>query len=237
MGLGKYYRIYVRSCEYGRQLGQQRWTAATACGCPACTRRGVLCDAEGRPVGVTCLDEIDLGPGGPVWRGKDILADPGISDEQQRQLEEKIEKEFAKNIYEVRIMPRPEPQEEEELDFGGRSDSGGGYPGQQAVEEMLVYGLGFAENKLLIPEALPKELVAGIDTITVRVGDEDRARPLRRRPQGMRRDRDRAAEGKAAPDRRLPGRRQAGTAGAFLGRLRPRAGRHGRADRVQPLDR
>ena len=36
------------------------------------------------------------------------------------QLEEKIKKEFAKNIYEVRIMPRPEPQEDEEIDFGGR---------------------------------------------------------------------------------------------------------------------
>ena len=28
-------------------------------------------------------------------------------------------------------------------------------------------------NKLLIPEALPKEMVAGIDTITVKVGDQD----------------------------------------------------------------
>ena len=138
---------------------------------PGVYSAGVLCDAEGRPVGVTCLDEINLGAGGPVWRGKDILADPGICEEQQVQLEEKIKKQFAKNIYEIRIMPRPEPQEEEELDFGRRFR--GRFSGQQAVEEVLVYGLGFAENKLLIPEALPKELVAGIDTITVKVGDED----------------------------------------------------------------
>ena len=37
----------------------------------------------------------------------------------------------------------------------------------------MVYGLGFADNKLLIPEAMPREMAAGIDTITVKVGDED----------------------------------------------------------------
>lgn len=169
IGIGKYYHIYVRGCEYGLN-----WDSSMDCGhcirVPGVYSAGVLCNADGRPVGVTCLDEIALGPGGPAWRGKDILADPGISDEQEKQLEEKIKKEFAKNIYEIRIMPRPEPHEEEEIDFGRRFR---GRAGQQAVEEVLVYGLGFAENKLLIPEALPKELAAGIDTITVKVGNED----------------------------------------------------------------
>jgi hypothetical protein len=169
MGIGKYYRLYARPCEYGLN-----WDSGMDCGncirVPGVYSAGVLCNADGRPVGVTCLDEIDLGPGGPAWRGKDILADPGIPEEQQKQLEEKIAKQFAKNIYEIRIMPRPEPQEEEEIDFGRRSR---GRSGQQAVEEVLVYGLGFADNKLLIPEALPKELAAGIDTITVKVGAED----------------------------------------------------------------
>ena len=169
MGIGKYYRLYARPCEYGLN-----WNSGMDCGnclrVPGVYSAGVLCNADGRPVGVTCLDEIDLGPGGPAWRGKDILADPGIPEEQQKQLEEKIAKQFAQNIYEIRIMPRPEPQEEEEVDFGRRSR---GRSGQQAVEEVLVYGLGFADNKLLIPEALPKELAAGIDTITVKVGNED----------------------------------------------------------------
>ncbi len=169
IGTGKYYHLYVRSCEYGLN-----WDTSMDCGnclrMPNVYSAGVLCDAEGRPVGVTCLDEIDLRPGGPMWRGKDILADPGISEEQQIQLEKKVEKEFAKNIYEIRIMPRPEPQEEEEVDFGRRMRR---YSGQQPVEEILVYGLGFAENRLLIPDALAKEVVAGIDTITVRVGGED----------------------------------------------------------------
>lgn len=169
MGIGKYYRIYVRPCEYGLN-----WDSTMDCGhclrVPGVYSAGVLCDADGRPVGVTCLDEIDLGSGGPAWRGKDILTDPGIPEEQQKQLEEKITRQFAQSIYEIRIMPRPEPQEEEELDFGRRFR---GRPGQQAVEEVLIYGLGFAENKLLIPDALPKELAAGIDTITVKVGDQD----------------------------------------------------------------
>ncbi|MCL5281657.1 MAG: PDZ domain-containing protein [Planctomycetes bacterium] len=169
MGIGKYYHIYVRGCEYGLN-----WDNSMDCGhcirVPGVYSAGVLCNAEGRPVGVTCLDEISLGPGGPVWRGKEILADPGLSEDQQKQLEEKIKREFARNIYEIRIMPRPEPQEEEEIDFGRRFRGRGG---PQPVEEVLVYGLGFAENKLLIPEALPKELVAGIDTITVKVGNEE----------------------------------------------------------------
>jgi hypothetical protein len=139
---------------------------------PGLYSAGILCNAEGRPVGVTCLDEISLGAGGPAWRGKDILADPGMSEEQQEQLEEKIRKQFAQNIYEIRIMPRPEPQEEEEIDFGRRFRGRGGPP---PVEEVLIYGLGFAPNKLLIPQALPEELVAGIDTITVKVGDADMA--------------------------------------------------------------
>ncbi len=171
IGVGKYYHIYVRGCEYGLN-----WDSGMDCGncirVPGVYSAGVLCNADGRPVGVTCLDEISLSPGGPAWRGKDILADPGISEEQQVQLEDRIRKEFGKNIYEIRIMPRPEPQEEEEIDFGRRFR---GRAGQQAVEEVLVYGLGFAENKLLIPEALPEELVAGIDTITVKAGDEDLA--------------------------------------------------------------
>jgi hypothetical protein len=169
IGVGKYYHIYVRGCEYGLN-----WDSGMDCGhcirVPGVYSAGVLCNADGKPVGVTCLDEIGLGPGGPAWRGKDILADPGMSEEQQIQLEGKIKKEFGKNIYEIRIMPRPEPQEEEEIDFGRRFRGRGGQP---AVEEVLTYGLGFAENKLLIPEALPEELVAGIDTITVKVGDQD----------------------------------------------------------------
>ncbi len=171
IGVGKYYHIYVRGCEYGLN-----WDSGMDCGncirVPGVYSAGVLCNADGKPVGVTCLDEISLSPGGPAWRGKDILADPGMSEEQQIQLEKRIRKEFGKNIYEIRIMPRPEPQEEEEIDFGRRFR---GRAGQQAVEEVLVYGLGFAENKLLIPEALPEELVAGIDTITVKAGDEDLA--------------------------------------------------------------
>ena len=64
------------------------------------------------------------------------------------QLEEKLKQDFAANIYEVTIMFRPEPQEEEAYDFGGRSPfaryrSGG----EKAVGRVLVYGLGFAENQ------------------------------------------------------------------------------------------
>ncbi len=178
MGIGKYYHIYIEECEYGFNWDSSPGPSkASGVDCGASLRvpnvfsGAILCNGEGRPVGVTCLDEIDLGPTGPAWRGKDILADPGIPAEQQKQLEEKIERQFARNVYEVRIMPRPEPQEEDEIDFGRRMR--GRFAGGQPVEEVLVYGLGVAENQLLIPHALPKEMVAGIDTITVTVGNEN----------------------------------------------------------------
>ncbi len=167
----KQYHLYVKPCEYGCGWGGSE-EQGPCLQVPGLSAAGVLCNSEGRPVGVTCMDQLDLGPGGPAWRGKDILADAGISDEQQKQLEDKIKQEFARNIYEIRIMPRLEPQEEEEYDFGGRYRFAR-YSDSEDGEEMLVYGLGIADNRLLIPEALDKELVAKIDTITVKVDDQD----------------------------------------------------------------
>jgi len=166
--------ISVRPCEYGRN-----WNHAEPGQClqaPGIYCVGVICNAAGMPVGVTSRERIDLNPAGAAWKGKDVLADAGLPHEQQMQLEDKLKQDFAANIYEVTITFRPEPQEEEAYDFGGRSpfaryQRGGG----EGSREVLVYGLGFAENKLLIPDALPREAAAGIDTITVKVGDESLA--------------------------------------------------------------
>ena len=235
MGIGKYYHIYVRACEYGLNWDKEM-DNGHCIRVPGVYSAGVLCNADGKPVGVTCLDEIDLGPGGPAWRGKDIMADPGMSEEQQIQLEEKIKKEFAKNIYEIRIMPRPEPQEDEEMDFGGRRFRGR-FAGAQAVEEVLVYGLGVRRQQADDSEAMPRDMAAGIDTITVKVGDED----LPAHFSGILRDCIATIieleKGKLPRTVRLPGGRQTGPAGALLGGFGQRAGRHGRADRVQPLGR
>jgi hypothetical protein len=170
IGVGNYYHIYVRPCEYGVNW-DRTMDRGPSLRVPGLYAAGILCDAEGRPVGVTSLDEIDLGPRGPAWRSRDLLADPGVSEQEQEEIEEKVEKEFARSIYEIRIMPRPEPQEEEEIDFGGRFR--GRYGRQPTVQEVLLYGLGFAGNKLLIPQALDKAMAAGIDTIQVRVGEQD----------------------------------------------------------------
>jgi hypothetical protein len=163
--------LSIRPCEYGCS-----WKSVEPGRClqaPALFCIGVLCNADGAPVGVTSRVQIDLDPAGPVWKGKDVLADAGLSQEQQTQLEEKLKQDFAANIYEVTITFRPEPQEEDAYDFGGRSPfarfrSGGG----EGSREMLVYALGFADNRLLIPDALSRETAAGIDAITVKVGDE-----------------------------------------------------------------
>lgn len=162
--------VYVRPCEYGRS-----WSRTEPGQClqaPGIYCVGVICNSDGAPVGVTSREQIDLGVD-TAWKGKDVLADAGLPHEQQIQLEEKLKRDFAANIYEVTITFRPEPQEEEAYDFGGRSPFGRYRPGGgEGSREVLVYGLGFAENKLLVPEALPREAAAGIDTITVKVGDE-----------------------------------------------------------------
>ncbi len=162
--------VYVQPCEYGCS-----WNSAAPGQClqaPGIYCVGVVCSAEGLPVGVTSREQIDLSPGA-AWKGKDVLADAGLPYEQQIQLEEKLKQDFAANIYEVTITFRPEPQEEEAYNFGGRSPFGRYQrSGGEGSREVLVYGLGFAENKLLVPDALPREAAAGIDTITVKVGDE-----------------------------------------------------------------
>lgn len=165
--------VYIRPCEFGCT-----WKSVTPGRCltaPSLYCVGVLCNSDGAPVGVTCREQIDLDPAGAVWKGKDVLADPGLSQEQQTQLEDKLKRDFAANLYEVTITARPEPQEDEPYDLGRRGRFarylGGGEGGDG--REMLVYALGVSENRLVIPEALSRETVAGIDTITVKVGDEN----------------------------------------------------------------
>ncbi len=171
MTADRYYHVFIEPCDYGHA-----WDPAAWCGpcieTPELSGAAVLCDEQGTPVGVTGRDHIDLGPEGPAWRGKDILADVGISHPSQKRLEEKIQKDFAGALYEIRITPRPEPQEDDEYDLGydfWYLDWRAGESGP----EVVVYGLGFAENRLLIPQALPKEMVAGIDTIAVKVDGND----------------------------------------------------------------
>lgn len=158
-------RISIRPCSY--ELAWNGVTTGLSLQLPNFYQMAVLCNAMGRPVGVTIQREIDLGPAGPAWRGKDILADPGISVQQQKQLEDELEKRFTDSVYEITVTFRPEPMEE---DYGmrGRYRYGGPYSRREGQEQLL-YGLGFASDKLLVPELLPAEMVAGIDAISVRI--------------------------------------------------------------------
>ncbi len=173
VGTDEYSRLHVGACGYSR-----RWAAGgegrDCLRVAVFSNVAVLCNKEGQPLGVTCAGEINLDPDRPVWRGRDILADPGIPDEQIRRIEERMETEFGRNLYEVRIVRRPDPQEDEE-----ESDSGlpfrlpSRYFPREEGREKTVFALGFEKTRLLIPETLPKELVAGIDTITVTVENQD----------------------------------------------------------------
>jgi len=167
LGIDEQQRINIRPCSFGLN-----WDSAAADGClqiPSFYHVGVLCNGVGQPVGVTIQREIDLGPTGPIWRGEDILADPGILAETQRRLEDDLEEEFAENIYEITVTFRPESREE---GYGsrGRYSYDGPYS-RRGGQERLLYGLGFARDKLLVPEVLSAEVVAGIDTISVKIDD------------------------------------------------------------------
>ena len=162
-------RVSIRPCEYG--LGWSAPTSGMSLRVTGAEGLAVICDSQGRPIGVTMAREIELGPMAFAWRGKDILADPGVIADDQTQLEEKLKKDFARNIYETTITFRPPPTEE------GRSryaDSGsyGPYGARESTQERLVYGLGFADDKVLVPGTLAREMIEGIDTISVKVDDK-----------------------------------------------------------------
>ncbi|KPK73026.1 MAG: hypothetical protein AMJ79_15390 [Phycisphaerae bacterium SM23_30] len=135
---------------------------------------GVICSDQGQPVGLSTDARIDLSGDGPAWKGGEVLADAGITAQQQEQLEKKIDSDFAQCVYEIKITFRQPPREEEEYDISGLGGIFGSLLGGEAAEteEITVFGLGFAENKLLIPTAMPQMMVAGIDNIKIVTAEE-----------------------------------------------------------------
>ncbi len=130
----------------------------------------VVCDSNGLVFGVTAWARIELGDGALAWRGVDILADPGV---ERASLEKEIEERFAKYLYQVRITFRPPPKEDEEYDMGMYDSFWGRWRAEADEEQdMFIYGLAVAPDKLLLPLAMARPLVAGIDTISVEVDDE-----------------------------------------------------------------
>ena len=169
MGVDEKNHISVRPCSCGLT-----WSGTATSYClqvPSFYQVAILCDAVGQPVGVTTEREIDLGSAASTWQGGDLLADPGISVEQQQQLEDKLEEVFAANTYEITVTFRPESREDD-YDFGRRYRYDDPYS-RRGGQEQLLYGLGVAGDRLLVPAMLPAELVAGIDTISVRIDDRD----------------------------------------------------------------
>jgi len=168
MKAGEKNRIHVVPCE--RSLDWDREGQPNLrLYVPGLYHLAVLCNAQGRPVGATVEKEVDTGPAGFLWRGDDLRADAGVSADQQKQLEDRLEKDFAGNIYEISIMFRTGVREEEPSDFGGRYSFGPGFPGARSGQERLIYGLGFAPEKLLVPLMLSRAQIAGMDTISVKV--------------------------------------------------------------------
>ncbi len=172
--------IYVASLR----SGERNHVSVSACDCASTWNEGhagmslrvagvegvgVLCDDKGRPIGVSVAREIELGAAAFAWLGRDILADRGVPTAEQAQVEEKLKKHFAANVYEVTITFRPSPAEDgrgrymEDMPYFSSSGL------RESGPERLVYGLAFAEDKLLVPGTLGREAVEGIDAITVKV--------------------------------------------------------------------
>jgi hypothetical protein len=132
----------------------------------------VICDSNGSVLGVTANDRIELASDAMVWRGSEVLSDPGIGLLER---EEAIREQFSKYLYQVKITFRPPPKEDEEYDMGMFGRFYGRWYGVEGEDkEMFVYGLAFTRDKLLLPLAMPQQLVAAVDTIAVEVKDEYR---------------------------------------------------------------
>lgn len=130
----------------------------------------VICDADGQALGLTTHHRIELGDDALPWLGPDILADPGIDRVAG---EQKAKELFGKYIYQVKITFRSPPKEDDDYDMGMFGAHWGGRQGRgDSHKEMIVYGLAVAADKLLVPQAMKRMMVVGIDAISVEIGDE-----------------------------------------------------------------
>lgn len=163
--------VHIGPCEYRINWNKAAQTQASL-RIPSVNGVAVICNEDGGPVGLVSHAQVDLGQSGIAWLGKDILADEGISAEQQEQMEKMLKDDFAENIYEITVTFRPEPQEEDGYDYGSIYGYRGYNSGRGGNQELLLYGLGFVEDKLLIPGALSREQIEKIDTITVKIDDK-----------------------------------------------------------------
>jgi S1-C subfamily serine protease len=161
---GERNRIGISGCDCA--LGWKEGKADMALRLAGVEGVGVLCDAQGRPIGVSAAREIELGPTGFAWLGRDILADKGVSVQDRTQLEDKLRTSFADNIYEMTLTFRPPPSDE--------LGEGGPYA-REGVQERLVYGLAFADDKLLVLGTFGRSAIEGIDTVSVKAGDKSLA--------------------------------------------------------------
>jgi len=129
----------------------------------------VICGAGGSVLGVSVHHRIETGTSPLLWRGADILDAPGL---MRIAGEEKVKEQFAKYLYQVKVTFRPPPKEDEEYDMGGMGAFWGQWGGSGDGErELFLYGLAIAPDRLLIPRAMAQELVGGIDTLSVQIGD------------------------------------------------------------------
>jgi len=129
----------------------------------------VLGDGEGRPVGCTVSELMDLRQTECLWKGADLLKADGYAWGEFTKALEACRKNLIAATQEV------------VLTFHQGSDSGDEYryssrgPSAAAGREISAYGMAISDTEILVPMPLDRKTAAKIDKIYVKYSPTDRA--------------------------------------------------------------
>lgn len=126
---------------------------------------GVLIDMEGHALGLAFGEQLSTGKDAAHWMGKDAAKTPVLTTAEAADAARRIGEGLANAVLETRFRLRVKVDEDEEPDWAGADDSGGG------PAEIRAAGWVVGSNHLLVPLPLPAEGIARIEEITVHPRD------------------------------------------------------------------
>jgi hypothetical protein len=144
--------------------------ASTAGAAEMVSSPGLLCNDEGEPVGAF-LSGSPMTPGQTVadWQHERLLRGPALTFAQLKELSDRCNEEFGKNVYKCRILFRHGGEGAGGEDIMSRiarlrAGMGGG---EEGGAERTTFGLAVASDRLLVPQDISREEAAHIEKIEI----------------------------------------------------------------------
>jgi len=158
-------------------VAQIYFQMAGAVGRASDARPGLLCDAQGRPIGAATANGL-LDPTQQVedWQRERLLSGPGLTFEQIDALRKRCQQEFGRNVYACKLLYRHEAEE----------PAGGDMPflppslvrqlmgGQGDQKEWETFAVAVGPKRLMVPLPISKEQAARIEEIQLTVAGQVR---------------------------------------------------------------